>query len=811
MVLRKSDLTQETKTTILFPLASLSKQKSWVNPFNSAEPKYLWVRKNTSIMMSRSVLSGISEISIYLAKVPNGFDAEKIEVLLDGVRCKTKAKKRGPEIVIGIDFKGIIKDAPPTLNAARLEINFDVDGSPSEVFGSSMLRGQRFAAQVRKVGANLDIPFEQVVDEKSVDEGLEVIKPVTVAPPVAPAEKKPRVMVFTLGQGGYDKAFARAVETQRAYSVRHGYEFACISEPGDPSLGRENIWLKALAFYGALLENDYVLYADTDVAISGNCPPLSEAVSDVDPIGLVAGHSGRVNAGVIIAKRTPFSLAFFAEWVKSLGVPLAARHDVGWGENGHLIRLTVEHRLRLIETRWNNTFRPELEDYLRHYTGPMRQYYDFDDAEEVAWKEITGGVEATKALEAVDPISSFARLGEVYARTVPAQGFASFDGKWGHTEARVALASPSGLLHETQLVRGVYVAEPIVDDSPNAYVLTLRNGLRRIFGRQGVSTGIERFWDGRFERGEVLHIEWIESLFGWKIPDEARITQFEERMAEIGRTTPIVYTAHNFDLMPTYGESRTRMLQAVADHAAMICHLSPANVDAFNRHHAHIPGLADLPTAVVPHGDYQPYFGPGGEAFEDPALQTDKKKILVFGHIRTAEELDFCLRTDELLDSDAYQMIIAGSIHSDILHWKKVHGFRDNWDGGVRRIHLKVPNAQVRSLVSQCDGLLVPRFDRLNSGVQFLAYSMLKPAFVPLQNSMMEVGSRFGGSELYQPHDAASAASAINRTFAYRFADEQVAAYRRNAFNYKTQDSLAVARAHYRAYERAFSQHRAKG
>ena len=803
-VVTKSGLTQETKTSILFSLIGLSGQKSWVNPFNSANPNYLWVRKNADILISRSIASGISKVSIYLTKVPHAFDVGKIDAALDGVRCEIEVKKRGTEIVVGISFKDILKDMSPSLSAARLEINFGVEGSPGDVFGSSILRDQRFAAQVRKVAASLEAPFEHMANGKEIEEN-------DIAQPTELVEKMPRVMVFTLGQGGYDKAFARAVETQRAYSARHGYEFSCISEPGDPSLGRENIWLKALAFYGALLENDYVLYADTDVEISENCPPISQAVSDADPIGLVAGHSGRVNAGVIIAKRTPFSLAFFAEWVKSLGVPLAARHDVGWGENGHLIQLTVEHRLRLLDTRWNNTFRPELDDYLRHYTGPMRQYYDFDDDEKVAWNEITGGVEGAKALDAVDPISSFARLGEVYTRTVPAKGFAPFDGQWGRTAAQVMRANPSGLIHETQLVRGVYIAETILDDSPNAYVLTLRNGLRRLFGPQAVSTGIDRFWDGRFERGEVLHIEWIESLFGWKIPDENRIKQFEARMAEIARTTPILYTAHNFDLMPTYGEARTRMLKTIADHATMICHLSPANVDPYNRHHALIPGLGDLPTAVVPHGDYQPYFVPGGEAFTDPALQTEKTKILVFGHIRTADELDFCLETDALLDSDAFQMIIVGTIHPDILHWKKVHGFRDNWDGGLRRIHLKVPNAQVRSLVSQCDGLLVPRFDRLNSGVQFLAYSMLKPAFVPLQNSMMEVGSQFGGTELYQPHDAASACSAINRTFMSRFADKQVAAYKKNAFNYKTQDSLAVARAHYRAYERALSLHQAKG
>lgn len=820
IILTKSDLTQETKSTIVFPLTHLARQQSWVDPLNSGDPKYLWVHRHADILISRTILSGLTRISLFLTKAARTFDAEKVKVLLDGERCDTKITKRDTEILMHIELKDQAAGARSSLTAARLEIDFGVDDTPKAVFGSSMLRERRFAAQIRKVGANLAKPFDQLeisgairtVEVAASDAlpGLMLDALPGLMPDAIPGLQAPRIMVFTLGQGGYDQAFARAVESQRAYSARHGYAFTCISEPGDPSLGRENIWLKVLAFYGALLENDYVLYADTDVAISEACPPLTEAVSAAEPIGLVAGHSGRVNAGVIIAKRTPASLAFFAEWVKSLGVPLTARHDVGWGENGHLIRLAVEHRLKLLDTRWNNTFRPELEDYLRHYTGPMRRFYDFDETEQVAWKAIADGVEGAKALEDVDPISSFARLGAVYARTVPAKGFAPFDGQWGRTPAQAILAKPAGLFYEAQLLREAYVAEPIEDDSPNAYVLTLRNGLHRLLGRDAVTTGTERFWEGRFQRGEVVHIEWIESLFGWKIPDEDRLARFEARMAEIARQAPILYTAHNFDLMPTYGEARQRMLQAVADHATMICHLSPANVEPYNRHHAAIPGLAGLATAVVPHGDYQPYFTPGGETFEDPALKTDKTKILVFGHIRTAGELDFCLQTNELLDQDAFQMIFAGTIHPEILHWKKVHAFRDNWDGGPRRLHFKVPNAQVRSLVSQCDGLLVPRFDRLNSGVQFLAYSMLKPAFVPLQNSMMAVGARFGGGELYQPHDPASASAAIRRTFAGSFADRQALAFRYNAFNYKTQDTVAVARAHYRAYERALSLHQTR-
>lgn len=805
----KAGLNAESDKSAVVALDSLIDQVGWVDPKLSESRKYLWLQRQASLQIAGSVLGALQRITLFLNKAAQGIEDGSVTARLDNRPCATKVRRvERNDIRIYIDFTGH-HDHVEADKIHLLEIDLGADGTPDEIFGSRMFRRMRFAAQIRKVGIKLTKSFDEI--SQSEPQGLAWdIEP---EPDGAAAleldvnPEGPRAMVFTLGQGGYDRAFARAVRSQRDYCVRHGYAFACIAGQGDPALGRENIWLKVLALYGAMLKNDYVLYLDTDVEISTDTPPFTEVVTEQDPIGLVAGHSGRVNAGVILVRSNARTRAFFREWIASLGVPLAARHDVGWGENGHLIRLASEHRLRLLPTEWNNTFRPELADYLRHYTGPMREHYQFDTTEWSAWRRITEAVAPSKKLAAVDPITSLARLSKVYSRTVPKQGFAPFDGGWAQVPRWSARATVPGFGQDFGSLRAVHYAEPISNDSANAYVLTLRDGMRRILGEAAVTSGVERFWTGVFQPGEILHIEWLESLFGWKMPDEAQVALFEARMEAIAQHTPILYTAHNFDLMPTYGEIRPRLLEAVARHVTTICHLSAANIGPYNRHHIAIPGLDTLPTAVVPHGDYQPYFAPGGAAFDDPALRTDKRKILVFGHIRTQAELDFCLAVAERLGDDGYQMIIAGAVHHDILHWKEARALIDGWEGGVRRLHVKVPAEQVRSLVSRCDGVLVPRFERLNSGVQLLAYSMLKPAFVPTQNSMLEIGAELGGAELYQSHDPVSAVAAIHRVFDRGFADEMAALYRRNAYNYRCQDSLEVGRAHFRAYERALSTH----
>jgi hypothetical protein len=618
-----------------------------------------------------------------------------------------------------------------------------------------------------------------------------------------------KVCVFSLGQYGYDIAFQNAVDSQKAYCEKYNYDYVCINEDGSELLGRENIWLKAIALLAAVLENDYVLYLDTDVEIKAECPPFEGILDDENPIGLVAGHSGRVNAGVIYAKRTTFSINFFAEWAASLGKPISPRHDVGWGENGHLIRLAEKYCLSLVDTKWNNTFNEDLDDYVRHYTGPLRKLYRFTGDSEVAWNRIKEAVNTSKVSDDVDIIRSFDELRKVHLKSLNENMFAEFQSAW--SQIRKFLYSPNMTdlsLENDKSFHRVYIVENIAEDSQNAYVLSLKNGLSKVLGKERVFSGVDYFWEHEFCSKDIVHIEWVESLFNWNIPTDVEINNFKVRLRDIGQKCPIVYTAHNFDLMPTYGdEKRELIMNLLNEYCTLFCHLSEANVQPYINHHSPTTDLSVKPTSIVPHGDYQPYFNKEIVQFEDEALRSEKIKILVFGHIRTEKELNFCLKVAEELGSDRYQMIFAGVIHPDLLHWKEIHKLKDSWDeaDGPRRIHFKVEDDKIIDLVDKVDCLLIPRFERLNSGVQFLAHTLLKPSFVPYQYSMREIQSKVTGHGCYPTGEHVAAAKVIDDYFEESKSIRIKNLYKSFVFNYKEQDCFAVGQAHKVAYEKAMS------
>ena len=303
----------------------------------------------------------------------------------------------------------------------------------------------------------------------------------------------------------------------------------------------------------------------------------------------------------------------------------------------------------------------------------------------------------------------------------------------------------------------------------------------------------------------MVQIEWIESLFNWNVPSDDEIARFQMRLAEIAAVCPVLYTAHNYDLMPTYGDKRLILMESLAEHCTLICHLSEANSQAYIAHHKNNVDLSHIPTSVVPHGDYQPYFRKDLTSFEDESLNSNKIKVLVFGHIRSKSELDFCLEVAENLTGESYEMIFTGVIHPDLLHWKEIHQHKDHWSDGPRRIHFKVVDEKIIDLISQVDCMLIPRFDRLNSGVQYLAHTMLKPCFVPAESSMIEVQSKVTGYGCYPQGNAEVASKVIEKYFSNDPSINIKNLYKSFLYNYREQDTYAVGEARLSAYEKAVS------
>lgn len=166
--------------------------------------------------------------------------------------------------------------------------------------------------------------------------------------------------------------------SHRCYAARHGYEYRKVRDNLLPEA--LPTWSKYPAALEVIHEREAVMIIDTDAHILPGAPAF-EAMLDAHPkadIFMALGHSFRPNAGMIILRGGPRGAAFCEAVLASRGRDLPEQDIcVPGGDNGHVINLVrtgpFRDRLHMLSPIWNNTTQPSDWDYIRHYTGPMRE------------------------------------------------------------------------------------------------------------------------------------------------------------------------------------------------------------------------------------------------------------------------------------------------------------------------------------------------------------------------------------------------------------------------------------------------------
>lgn len=195
-------------------------------------------------------------------------------------------------------------------------------------------------------------------------------------------------LLFTVGQNGYDVAYARCIESHRAYARRIGAEYEAIVEPKRMPDTAISAWLKIPVLLGALESGyEWVGFIDADAEVRITAPDFRDVLKE-DAIGMANGRSGRVNSGVILVRNSAESRRFFRRVVDSIveEIPDEARANLKY-ENGNVIFVASElGGIEELDRRWNNTADAELDDYIRHYTGPLRETYKRPLLDEIRYR-----------------------------------------------------------------------------------------------------------------------------------------------------------------------------------------------------------------------------------------------------------------------------------------------------------------------------------------------------------------------------------------------------------------------------------------
>lgn len=297
----------------------------------------------------------------------------------------------------------------------------------------------------------------------------------------------------------------------------------------------------------------------------------------------------------------------------------------------------------------------------------------------------------------------------------------------------------------------------------NPYVLELIEGLTDHPEVERVGFGLGLLERGRTE-WDVLHIQWPETLTNWHAPSEDALGRIAATLRNWRRSgRGIVTTVHNYEPKPDFGPMGPRVYETVYAHTSHFVHLGRSSLDPFRQRFGERPWFPLGRHHVVDHPEYSFYdrFEPDAGVAKAISL-LPRPLILVFGAIRSTVEEAFARDAFLQAGLTSGTLVFAGKVETAIMTPQFKATLRDDPVSSIVRFHRRIKDAEVRALFREVDFLLLPRGDRLNSGVQALANTYTLPAIVADSGVIGDVG-RAASSFLFREGDVESAADAIRR------------------------------------------------
>lgn len=163
-----------------------------------------------------------------------------------------------------------------------------------------------------------------------------------------------------------------------------------------------------------------------------------------------------------------------------------------------------------------------------------------------------------------------------------------------------------------------------------------------------VDNGTDYFWEERKFDHDIVHIQWPETLFDWRVPSNIELTFLRSRLREIRKRSKIVYTVHNSDShhINAANESTLRELYRIVENASdIMVHMGNSSLGLYQGN----PAFCSKEHIVIPLPIYDEFYSrylvlTKEEAKQKLGIPSSRRVILAFGNFRFEKEKQLVLR-----------------------------------------------------------------------------------------------------------------------------------------------------------------------
>ncbi len=296
--------------------------------------------------------------------------------------------------------------------------------------------------------------------------------------------------------------------------------------------------------------------------------------------------------------------------------------------------------------------------------------------------------------------------------------------------------------------------------SGNPYVSELVRSLNERPGVTCVQSHSEFLNTDRLDY-DVVHFQWPEAIFGWKAGcTERGLQRLNEQLSKCRlQGIKLVGTVHNETPHVWANQLDSRLYESVYRNLDAFVHLGQTSVALLK---ASRQALDSSRHRVIPHGNY----GIFRALQSDEAIGITKRQrftLLCFGAVRKPAEVNLICRVADSLSAIGGDLVVAGRVYSGTR--RKLRYYQMQVPLFVRRnvrlISGKIPDERVAAIVSDCDALLIPRVDTLNSGNVALGFTFGKVVVGPDIGVIGEELKRRGNPVFDPSADSASLNGAV--------------------------------------------------
>lgn len=274
----------------------------------------------------------------------------------------------------------------------------------------------------------------------------------------------------------------------------------------------------------------------------------------------------------------------------------------------------------------------------------------------------------------------------------------------------------------------------------NPYQALLTEGLER----QGWVVREFNLKRSPFRRADVWHWHWPDAQFSRKGPVRARVRSLMLRLLLVlarARGTRVVWTVHNFanhEGRNAQVEARFfAYLQKVVSGVHFMSEASRA--EAYER----LPHLAERPFVILPHGHYRAVVSPAPRAAARERLDLPGTGVLFafVGQIRRYKGVGQLLDAFTAVQSPTARLLVAGAVKDDSAPFLEESARSDD---RIELVLRYLEDAEISTMVSAADVVVLPYEKVTNSGSALLALSLDRPVLVPRTETFVELQAMVG-------------------------------------------------------------------